>query len=171
MSEIWETVTRVSTPLMLSAFFLAIFFFLLRQVLSLKIFPRIEGRETASLMRQVIKSLTILAFITIILAFFAFIVQLVVPPKSDSLDKWEDRLVTINARNESANKVLHNIAKQIGVGLALGRGLEIRPITMSVEEARLSDVMDGICMTNNCTWEVLPKGKQPILFVRSLDNR
>jgi hypothetical protein len=168
MSQIWEAVTHVSAPIPLIAFAVAALLLGIQMVLRLRIFPRIKSQDTAKLLRQVIHSLTLIVILIILFAFGT--IYLSYSAKNNPKEAWEDRPVTISFRKAPPSTVFAKIAGQIGTQYAIQKDLKLNPISMSVESGRLSDVMDAICAANHCAWEVLPRGKSPLLFIHSAER-
>lgn len=73
MASVLEVASRVSTPLALGGLFAAILFLIFRQLLRLKIFPKLARKEGYTLLRVVVDRLFFLALVAMILGAIAFV--------------------------------------------------------------------------------------------------
>ena len=77
ITEMFGIATHITTPIMLAALIVIVFYLIWRQVLRLKIFSKISSEATAKIIGRIINLLALIAVITIILACLSTFI----PPK------------------------------------------------------------------------------------------
>ena len=79
MNSIFEITSKVSTPLALGGVVFAILFFILRQIIKKKIFPKLTIALAGTIIQSIINKLFILALVAIVLGFAGYTVALFAP--------------------------------------------------------------------------------------------
>jgi hypothetical protein len=74
MEKVFDLASRISTPLALAGLIATAFFFVARQVLSRKIFPKLTARLSSEVIKLIINRLFILSLIAMLLGFSGFVV-------------------------------------------------------------------------------------------------
>lgn len=73
MEKILEIASKVSTPLALSGLIIGVLFLIFRQILSMNIFPQLSRQLGGRIIIKIINSFLILALVSIVLGFIAYI--------------------------------------------------------------------------------------------------
>lgn len=77
MNAIFEIATKVSTPLALGGFCLAVLFFLIRQIIRREVFPRLTRMAGADIFKLIIERLFVLALVAMVLGFAGYALRFV----------------------------------------------------------------------------------------------
>lgn len=77
MEAIFRIATEISTPLALSGFFAASFFFLAKQIIAKNIFPKLTKKNSSELLKFIVNKIFILSLIAMLLGFLGHIVSFV----------------------------------------------------------------------------------------------
>jgi len=80
MNKVFEIAANISTPLMLAGFIAAAFFLIIRQILKMKLFPKLNRLLAAAIIKLIIERLFILALVAMILGFVGFVLTVVAIP-------------------------------------------------------------------------------------------
>lgn len=92
MERILEIASQVSTPLALAGFFAAALFLVFRQIVAKNIFPRLTAAVGATLLKQIIDRLFVLALVAMLLGFAGYLLpQLLDAPESRAPADSPDR--------------------------------------------------------------------------------
>ena len=85
MNKVFEIAANISTPLMLAGFIAAAFFLIIRQILKMKLFPKLTRLLSAKMIELIIERLFILTLVAMILGFAGFVLTVIArspPPTS-----------------------------------------------------------------------------------------
>lgn len=76
MNSIFELATNISTPIALSGFIAAIFFYILRLIIKQNLFPKLTKKAGADLLKIIIDRLFILSLLAVLLGFAGYVIKI-----------------------------------------------------------------------------------------------
>jgi hypothetical protein len=100
MENIFRIASNVSTPLALAGLSFAILFFLVRNIIGLKIFSTLAQESTFGLLKHIFNGLFVLSLVAMILGFVGFLIVRTKPPNPGPVgptkeEVWEQQAVSL----------------------------------------------------------------------------
>jgi len=158
MNGLFETASRISTPLALAGFFAAAFFLVVRQIIAKNIFPTLTRQLSGDILKLIIDRLFVLSLVAMVLGFAGFVMTRVAARtvNDDKITRERSLLVGYDSRIIQ----LASVARQIyaastpfdkgnltlcifhllkGTGICNG-GVQITPMVAMVNELTTLDV-------------------------------
>ena len=80
---------------------------------------------------------------------------IVLPPVYEEVSVFDQKSITFAAQNAKFSNVLYSISKLAGLNLIIDKNIDTNlPITLSVEDAKLKDVLDILMQISGCYYEM-----------------